>query len=779
MNIKKKPIAASLSGMLALSAPAVLAQGMLEEVMVTAQKREQSVSDLGLSVTAFTGDTMRDLGWTQPKDLAAQTPGLIINNTMGDSQPAVMIRGVGINDFNTNTNPGVGVYVDEVVKPIPAMLGFSLFDMERVEVLKGPQGTLYGQNTTGGAVAFHTKAPSDELDGYVSGDVGNYERYSIEAGIGGPITDNIRGRISGITTQQNEGYQEDVFTGDKHGEVDRSAIRAQLAADFGDSVDATLRYTHGEDKSDNQIPRVVEGLDVMQYYYYTFYDGTQNSLDYLDTLKGDNDAFLDNEYDSLGLTVNADLGFATLTSVTGYDEMTHRNVTPFPGTELPVQNADYGGDLESLSQEFRLSSNEGELVDWILGLYYGKVEQDNVSDLEMTAGFGYLFYLYELTALPEFTQVKTAYNQELTTTAVFAHTEWHLGDTLKLTAGARYAQDELEYDVRTSSYRTPACSGVLCDIADLYYGLTDYDSAFSTFLNLSDFGQFDGVRQGGTIGEKQDSVDENHFTWRLGLDWMPNDDYLFYANVATGTKAHGFYGGLATTSVAYSAYDPEEIMSYEVGFKLALLDRTMQLDGAVFHYQYEDQQVIASTDPGIGIPNDILTNLGESEITGAELDLTWAPVDGLTTRFTASWLDTELTDTSISTPLPSFPGTELSEGSELAYAPELTLSGLVRYDFSLTSNLGAFVQVDGDYSDEQLALPGREDTMLESRTLWNARLGLTSATGSWEASVWGRNLGDEEYATYRYVAVPGTYNEHFGMPRTYGLTLRYNFGAAY
>jgi iron complex outermembrane recepter protein len=582
LNLKRNPLAAAVSGILVLGAPATLAQGMLEEVVVTAQKREQSVSDLGLSVTAFTGDAMRSLGWSQPKDLAAQTPGLIINNTMGDSQPAVMIRGVGINDFNTNTNPGVGVYVDEVVKPIPAMLGFALFDMDRVEVLKGPQGTLYGQNTTGGAVSFHTNQPGEELEGYVSGDLGNYDSYSIEAGIGGAITDNLRGRISGITSQRNEGYLEDVLTGDEHGEMDRSALRAQLAMDLGDSVEATVRYTHGEDKSDNAFPAVAEGLEVMQAYYYTFYDGSQSNLDHLDIIKGDSEAFLDNEYDSYGLTVTADLGFATLTSVTGYDEMDHRNVLPFQGTELRMQNADYRGEVESLSQEFRLTSNEGELVDWILGLYYGEVKQDNESALDMTDGFGYIFFLEGLTTVPEYTQVITDYDQKLTTMAVFGHTEWHLSDQFKLTVGARYAQDDLDYDVTVGSVRTPACTGALCDIVDLYYGLTDYDSAFSTFLNVSDGGQFDGVRSGGIFAQKSESVDENSFTWRLGLDWTPNDDALFYGNIASGTKAHGFYGGLATTGTAYGAYDPEDIMSYELGFKLALLDQTMQLNGAVF-----------------------------------------------------------------------------------------------------------------------------------------------------------------------------------------------------
>ncbi len=773
MKLSRKPLALAVSGFMAVGAANTLAQGMLEEVVVTAQKREQGMSDLGISVTAFSGDVMRDLGMEKPIDLAAQTPGLVIQNILGDAQPAMMIRGVGITDFNTNTNPGVGVYVDEVYKPIAAQMGFSLFDMQRVEVLKGPQGTLYGQNTTGGAVSFFTNRPTEEFEAYLSGTVGNYERTEFEGGISGPLTDSIRGRLSGIRTDQGEGFQDDLITGDDHGEIERTGVRAQLEVDFSDTVQGIFRYTYGRDKSDSQVSRV-DSLELYQAYYYTFFDGAQSDIDHYDILLGEEESRLDNTSHQFGMTFNADLGFATLTSVTGYDELEHRNIHPFDGTELAVQNGDFGGDLESFTQEFRLTSNEGELVDWILGLYYSDISQDNFNKLDLTDGLGFLFYYYGLTDTVAFTDVNTKYDQTLETLAAFAHTEWHVGDNWKVTAGIRFARDELDYKVVSLS-SSPPCTGELCDVIDLYYGLTDYDSAFATFLNFSDGGVADGPRENGIFATKKDSADEDSITWRLGLDWAPTDDVLVYGNVANGTKAQGFFGGLASNSPAYVPYDPEELMAYELGFKLGLLEGTMQLNGAVFFYDYEDQQMLVDFDPGIGLAQPVLTNIAESEITGAELELNWAPVDGLTMRFTGSWLDTELTDNAVSSPLPVFPGAEPVEGEDLAYAPEFTFSGLVRYDFSVGDTWGAFVQVDGNYADTQLSLPARRDLELDSQSIINARAGFLAQDGTWDISIWGKNLGDDEFSTYRYALIDGSMNAYVGPRRTYGLTLRYNF----
>ncbi len=789
MKPSKRPLAVAIAGILAVESGAVLAQGILEEVVVTAQKREASVTDLGLTVTAFSGDTLRSLGVDQPIDLAAQTPGLVINNTLGDSQPAVMIRGVGLNDFNTNANPGVAVYVDENYQAIGAMLTFSMYDIDRVEVLKGPQGTLYGRNTTGGAVSIFTKQPTEELDGYISGDFGDYDRSRIEGAIGTGLTDSVRFRVSGFKERQREGYQTDLITGKDHGEKDKYGVRGQLAIDFSDTVDAVIRYTYGKDESDSQIPQIAEGLATLQFYYYTFYQGTQNDIDFYDVLKGDQESFLDITQDSVGVTLNADLGFATLTSVTSYDEVDHRNVVEAVGVENPIQHLDYGGELENFSQELRLTSNEAEIVDWIVGLYYSDTKQDNVSSIDVTGGIGAgLYYVYGLTDGVQMTQADVIYDQQMETMAVFAHTEWHLSDTLKLTVGARFSRDDLDYDVMMV---TPGpCDGPACAVA-ADYGLLDADSAFNTLLNYGEFltwyyGGAEGApptpRTNAVTSANSDSKKEDNFSWRLALDYTPADEVLLFGSVSNGVKSHGFHGGIVLFDDGYQPYDPEDLLAYELGAKVGLLDGNMQVNGAVFYYDYEDLQAIASLDPGIGLPNDVLTNFAEAKITGAELDVTWSPVGGLTTRVGASWLDTELKDPDISSSVPVFPGLEPVKGADLAYAPEFTLSALVRYDFNISSGLDMYLQVDGDYSDEQLTYPGRPDSVLVDRTIYNARIGIRDTEDRWEVALYGRNLGDEEYNTYSYSTNDGSFSDfgpvqenHIGNPRIYGLNLQYNF----
>lgn len=790
MKIHRKPLAVAISSAILIAASTAHAEDVLEEVIVTAQKREAAASDVGIAITAFSGYTLQELGVKQPLDLAPYTPGMTINNTIGDSQPAVMIRGVGINDFNTNTNPGVAVYVDEVYQSIGAMLTFGMYDIDRVEVLKGPQGTLYGRNTTGGAVSIYTKKPTEELDGYLMGDFGNFKRARFEGAVGSAITDNVRYRVSGFVDRQNEGFQTDVFTGKDHGEKDRWGVRGQLEVDFSENINALLRYTHGRDKSDSQIPRIAEGLATLQYYYYTFYDGQQSDLGHYDVLKGDQDAYLDITQDSVSLALNADMGPATLTSITAYDKVDHRNVVPAVGTELRIQNFDLSGNLKNFSEELRLTSNEGELVDWIVGLYYSDNKQNNTTINDVTDGIGvFPLYYYGLTDLSEAIYGDTRLDQSLKTTAVFAHTEWHLSEHFKLTAGLRYTHDKLDYDV---AMKVPgACNASLCEVLDTYYGLTDYDSAFNTYINYSEFltwyygTQEDPQpipRSNGITAANGQKVSDGDVTWRLALDWTPNDDTLVYGSVSTGYKSMGFHGGIVLFDGGFAPYKPENLTAYELGAKLTLLDGAMQLNGAVFNYDYKDLQANASLDPGIGLPNDVQTNYAKAKIKGAELELTWVPVEGLTTRFGASWLDTKLTDTTISSPIPVFPGLEPVQGGALGYAPEFTFFGLARYDWSLSNDWGIYAQVDGNYTDEQLTYPGRPDTVLGSYTLYNARLGFTDPTGRWEVAIYGRNLGDEEYNTYAYSPNDGTYSpygpvymNHIGAPRTYGLNLIYKF----
>ena len=203
----------------------------LDEVVVTAQKREQSFGDVGISGTAYTGEALAKAGVAQLTDLALLTPNVQIKYVMANSIPNVTIRGIGLNDYAANNNPAAGIYIDDVYLVSPAMLTFGMFDLERVEVLKGPQGTLFGRNTTAGTINFISKKPGDELDGYLTLDVGNYERILAEGAIGGPITDTLSGRIAIQTIQQGEGFQTNRLNGQKIGEVDRTSARGELAVE--------------------------------------------------------------------------------------------------------------------------------------------------------------------------------------------------------------------------------------------------------------------------------------------------------------------------------------------------------------------------------------------------------------------------------------------------------------------------------------------------------------------------------------------------------------------
>lgn len=771
--MKRKMVSAAVAAAAAAMSGVAQAQ-VLEEIVVTAQKREQSMDDIGVAVTAFTGDDIQRLGVKQPIDLAGQTPGLSIGNALGSSNPAITVRGVGINDFNVNTNPGVAVYVDEIYQPIPASLSFGLFDIERVEVLKGPQGTLYGRNATGGAVSFVTNKPTEELDGYITAEFGDFDHKNVEAALGGPLGENVRARVSGFWTDRGEGFQNvvDPGTGNiigDHGKIERSAVRAQLGADFGDNIDVLLAYTYGIDKSDSDLATITDSetivplcqyygylttLQCNQFYYYTTFGGPAGGYNNVLLTDPSNPPVVDIESSAFNLTANFDFGASTLTSVTGLIDVDHSVENDFASVENIAQDIIYGGDMEQFSQEFRLTSNESELVDWIVGLYYSKTEQDNVSAIRQDVGIGFVTYLFGLSNFGDPIGAATTATQEQTSTGVFAHTEWNLSDRVRLTAAGRYSQDELSYDAAVLDISTGSVPGIQYPEMELFNILLPAE-----------------VRTGGVIAANSDRDNkENSFTWKVGLDYSFSDDVLLYGHASTGFKNHGFYGGLGPLSSQYTAYKPEEITAFEIGLKAGFADGAAQWNTAVFQYVLDDPQVIVSEDIGIGSPNDVLWNIKEAKGTGIETELTWLPSENLLLKLGASWLDAEVSDVTVTGKTLFAP---LTEGAQTAYAPDLTVNGLVKLDISLGSGgIDSYVQVDFDYRDKALSFAGRPDTETTDRTLINARFAVVGADGRWEAALWGRNLTDEKWAGYAY-QILGPMQMH-QAPRTYGISLSYS-----
>lgn len=749
----------STASSIALGASTAHAQ--IEEIVVTAQKREQSLNDVPVAVTAFTGEDMKQLGQTQPIDLAGQTPGLSIGNALGSSNPAITVRGVGINDFNTNTNPGVAVYVDEIYQPIPASLSFGLFDMERVEVLKGPQGTLYGRNATGGAVSFVTRKPTDELDGHVSADVGNFGYTSIEAAFSGPLTERISGRLSGLRMNQSEGFQtvKDPAGGSDqgdHGKVDRSAVRGQLDFNLSDNVDLLLAYTYGVDTSDSPLPSMLDdGLAGAQYgtygYAYTYWAGPTCHNCVLMSDPSDPPQ-VDMESRAWNATLNWDLGFATLTSVTGGIDMDHLVENDFAGTELAAQNIAYGGNVKQISEEIRLTSNESEFVDWIVGLYYSKTEQDNRSDIDLThSGFGVFSYWYGFSYYNDPIGAATVYDQSQESLGVFVHTEAHVNDQIRLTGAVRFSQDTLDYDAQVldTSPDTVFSDQPLADLLNAFF--------------------LDGPRVNNVIAENSDHDNkENSITWKVGADYFIKEDTMIYASASSGFKNQGFYGGLGPFSSQYLPYKPESNLSFEAGFKSTMADGRLQLNGAAYKYILEDPQAIVSEN--IGLRNDVMWNFGEAEGVGAELDMTWVPNENWTIKFGTSWLNSEVTDETVEGK-DIFPGAELINGAPMAYAPEWTYNGVIRYDTPMKSN-NFFAQIDFDHRGDAQSFAGRMDTLMESRTLLNARMGVAEQDGQWELALWAKNLAETEWSGYSYQML-GSVEMH-QAPRTFGVSFTFN-----
>ena len=301
----------------AISLPSVAAT--LEEVIVTSQKRMESVNDMAVSASAFAGDTLNELGVDQPVDLGSHTPGLVTVNSTSGGTPIFAIRGIGLDDFNANNTSGVGVYTDGIFASSPLYLGGQLFDIERVEVLKGPQGTLYGKNTTGGAINFLTYRPTEELEGYVEADYSSHKTVELIGVVSGPLTDNVQGRLAANYAKSSEGWQEEVNTGEEFGEKDTLALRGQLAIGFGDGDgEALIRAYHSKDKSKPLTPSSEAAFGVSGGDF-----GVPDSPAGSDrVLVGDLNVSRDEEGSGLSLTVEYafdELDFISISAIDNYE----------------------------------------------------------------------------------------------------------------------------------------------------------------------------------------------------------------------------------------------------------------------------------------------------------------------------------------------------------------------------------------------------------------------------------------------------------------------------
>jgi iron complex outermembrane receptor protein len=744
---------------LALAIPAAAdepaAKDEVEKVTVTAQKRSQNILDVGLNVSVVSGADVRDKRVEQMRDLSQSLGNLDVKEQVPGAMPVITIRGVGLDDFSSTNNPSAGIYIDEVFLSSLAMMSFDVYDLERIELLKGPQGTLYGRNSTAGAINVITAKPStDGFDAFASAGYGNYETFDATGMVNLPVSETFAVRFAAKTIQQGEGLWFNRVTNEDVGTRDLIAGRAQAAWSPSESLDFILKFEGQRARSEmgqgeffgafEVPPPPPPGLPTpcatpgaprcFESHGYHDVDGDPFTGDW----SGDN--FYNIDQWGTTLRADADLGGATLTSVTGYIQFERAFYIDTDATPLFQTDFIQSEKVNQISQELRLAGSQEGLVDWLVGGFYS---HDHVT--VNTPGFhSGLFNTNSLTFA----------DQETDSAAAFAHAEWALSDQLKFITGLRYTWEE-KSDV-----------GGTIDLNDLFgtfFG-TPAPGFGSCLLSPTCTPPAGAVQ----LAAVDTTITDRNWSWKVGLDWKVDENTLIYANASQGVKSGGFFSGIATFSFQLAPYKPETLVAYEIGLKKQY--RSLQFTGSAFYYDYSDVQTFIRED--VLIPVQRLGNVEEATIYGADFDLVWRPqsIEGLKVQASLGLLDTELG--AFTTASINFP-----KGNKLPNASDVTFSATLGYDIPLGDELFLGLTGSTHYASEVFK-DALNDPLIAAESYWtfNASAALFSAADGWDIRVWGKNLADEQHETQGLnVLSLGYGNRTYSAPRTYGVTLSKHF----
>lgn len=727
---------------LAVAAPAA-AQTVIEELVVTAQKREQRLIDVGASVASLDGEALRAARVDGPTDLATQVPNVDVKENTPGAQAIVTVRGVGLNDFSSTNNSTVGLYVDEVFLASFAQMDFNFFDLDRIEVLKGPQGTLYGRNSTAGAINILSAAPSlAGPSGYVSATAANYDRFEAEGAANLTAGETLAFRLSGKAVNQGEGYWYSRTLRRDLGEQDILSGRAQILWKPDDRLSARLKFEAEKNRSEIGVGKFFGTIPAAAGVTCpNFADPSRcvNSHGYTDVTRdkfeGDWNSpapYRVSQWSGTG-RIDADLGFAQLAAVTGYINFKrgfHIDADAGPAIDAEFDQND---KVEQFSQEVRLSGEAGR-ASWIVGAYYSW-------DQVRTLAPGQFRDIFN-------TSVLITADQETRSQALFGQADWKLTDRLTLVTGLRYTDEERDYTGGTRDLNPFGLSFLCLAVGACAPG------PGQTQLSFIDAG-----------------ISDTNWSWRAGLNFKPSDDTLLYALVSRGVKSGGFFNGITTSSFALAPYAPETLTDYEAGFKARLFDRSLSIEASAFWYDYEDLQTQTFTNVG-AVSLIKLGNVDKATVKGLDVQAVWLPVEGLSLNAGLGLLDTKLG--SFRTAGPAGPIT-VPKGNKLPNAPDLTLNLQGRYEWPMMGDWTAAVQAGAHYSDEVFK-EALNTPYLSADGYWlfDARASLTSSSG-WELAVWAKNLGDKAYVAQITDNGIGMGYRVFNAPRTYGVTLTKRF----
>jgi len=727
--------------------------GALDEIVVTAEKRSESVNNVPMSINAVSGNDLRMEGIKDVGDLEKVVPGFTYTPSPY-AVPIYSIRGIGFNESSLGAKPDVSVYVDEVPFAFPILTAGATLDLERVEVLKGPQGTLFGQNSTGGAINYIAAKPTDSVEAGVDVDYGNFNAVNLEGFVSGPLSDTLRGRIA-IRSEQSGDWQQSYTTGNTLGKKDKFSTRAILDWKPNEALKIEFSLSGYLDKSDNQAAQFLAftplGIDVAAVPGVAAYRQGPNNDRAADWGPG-NDYGRDNLLIQATLRIDyslpLDLQLTSLTSYAHYDETSAEDPD---GTTY--QNLQYITDaqIRSFNQEVRLAGLVGDAAHWIVG---GNYARDTVDQKDN--GFdGYDTNGYALGAPGFFTYYNLS-DQTFANTAGFANIDYDVIPAVTLHAGARYTKADLAFNGCTGD----SGDGALAAAWNRVFGTS---AAPGQCVTLSP--TF-------TTGSVSKMLDQDNVSWRTGIDWKPVDETLLYANVSKGYKSGSFPILSASVSSQLTPVSQESVLAYETGFKLTEFDRRLQLNGALFYYDYADKQIRGRVVVPVFGPLEALVNVPKSDIRGGELELTFVPFKGFTSKLGMSYIDSRIKDFTNYNPngdLGNF------GGEAFPLTPKWQGFADTQYEWPLRDGLSGFV--GGNISARSGTNGGLGDLPLlaiPSYALLDLRAGVATSDGRWRFSLWGRNVTDKYYWTIAD-HIADTTVRFTGMPATFGVSATYRY----
>jgi iron complex outermembrane receptor protein len=762
---------------------------VLEEIVVVAQKRDQSLQDVGIAVTAFSGDQLDQLGWASAEKVTAMSPGVTTIQPNGPSAFFTNIRGVAQNDFSGDHQESpVAIYLDEAYISAASGAGFQLFDFERVEILRGPQGTLFGRNATGGLVHYITRKPSQEADGYVELTYADYDQFKLEGAVGGGITEQISGRLS-FVRNTHDGTMKNRIGPDLN-DGDDWAVRGQLLFDFSDRVEWLVSARAGEQdvkvapfshrsarlNPDTGLGEDFDGPDLTADGDSRIEEGYQDPD--RDLFKGSINVEGFNKIETMGFTSNLVIGIGDqmeLVLVTDYSELEKDYIEDSDAGPEDFFAFSLRSDIEQFSQEIRLAGST-DRSNWVVGAYFLDIDGSFFNGGAASNFFAAAFPGFGLDDPSlETLGLNNPFHTDTRSYALFAQVELDLTEKTRAIAGLRWSREEKEMDFRQffSLFESPDSFEV--EVEDgLGLGGPIWTYSPEEVSNLPGGPAFGFAPIEGDPGEA--TMKDDLITAKLGLEWLPSDDLLWYASYNRGIKAGGYNAPIDATDFYAGIRAPEEMRfdeevlnAYELGFKWTFADGLARLNGAAYYYDYQDYQAFAL---------DSLTTVvfnTDAETFGMELELQTSPVEGLDILLGLGLIDNTVEDGHTRPD-----GTPVDRTAVLT--PDVNINGMVRYEWPMA---GGAVAIQGDVnymSSHYFQLKNSPVGKESSYAITNASLSYRTDSGRWLVTAFVNNLFDEDHRlmVFDLAGSPaeggfGMYESFAGSPRWWGLTARFSW----